>query len=95
MRSIISSRRSASPAPYLYEDLLQAGGDERAGEAQDDAALGVAEHHVVDGGGAGGVTRGVGHVGHRVHQRDDVVGGDIDVLDGGDEEFLFSRHGNL
>ena len=39
-------------ADEVDEDLLEAGGDERAGEAEDDAAVGVAEHHVVDVGGA-------------------------------------------
>ena len=68
-------------ADEVDEDLLQAGGDERAGEAEDDAAVGVAEHHVVDGGGAGSVARGVGHVGHGVDQGDDVVLLDVDVLD--------------
>ena len=73
--------------------FLQAGGDERAGEAEDDAAIGVAEHHVVDVGGAVGVARGVGHVLHGVDERDDVVLLDVEVLDGAVEEFFFCRHG--
>ena len=80
-------------ADEVDEDLLEAGGDEGAGEAEDDAAVGVAEHHVVDVGGAGGITRGVGHVGHRVDDRDDVVLLDVEVLDGRFEEFFFRRHG--
>ena len=80
-------------ADEVDEDLLQAGGDEGAGEAEDDAAVGVAEHHVVDVGGAGGVTRGVGHVVHGVDQGDDVVLLDVEVLDGALEEFFFRRHG--
>ena len=81
-------------ADEVDEDLLQAGGDEGAGEAEDDAAVGVAEHHVVDVGGAGGVTRGVGHVGHGVDEGDDVVLLDVEVLDGAGEEFFFGRHGS-
>ena len=79
-------------ADEVDEDLLEAGGDERAGEAEDDAAVGVAEHHVVDVGGAVGVTRGVGHVGHGVDQGHDVVLLDVEVLDGALEEFFFCRH---
>ena len=79
-------------ADEVDEELLQAGGDERAGEAEDDAAVSVAEHHVVDGGGAGGVTRGVGHVAHGVDQGDDVVAGDVEVLDGAGEELFFCGH---
>jgi hypothetical protein len=76
------------------EDLLQAGGDERAGQAQDDAAVGVAQHHVVDAGRAVGVTRRVGQVRHRLHQGDNVVLRDIDMLNGAREKFFFRRHGN-
>ena len=60
-------------AEEVDEDLLEAGGDEGAGEAEDDSAVGVAEHHFVDAGGAGGVAGGVGHVGHGVDEGDDVV----------------------
>ena len=42
----------------------------------------VAEHAVVDVGGAGEVARAVGHVLHGVDQRHDVVLLDVDVLDG-------------
>ena len=35
-------------AEEVDEELLEASGDEGAGEAEDDAAVGVAEHHVVD-----------------------------------------------
>ncbi len=79
-------------AHEVDDDLLQAGGDERAGEAEDDAAVGVAEHHLVDGGGAGGVARAEGHRLHGVDQRDNVVLLDVDVLDGLGEEFFFRRH---
>ena len=79
-------------ADEVDEDLLQAGGDEGAGEAEDDAAIGVAEHHVVDIGGAGGVTRGVGHVRHCVDDRNDIVLLDVEVLNGRFEKFFFRRH---
>ncbi len=79
-------------ADEVDDDLLQPGRDERTGEAENDAALGIAQHHVVDGGGAGKVTRAIGHLGHGVDKRHDVVLGDIDVLDGVLEKFLFCGH---
>ena len=79
-------------ADEVDEDLLEAGGDERAGEAEDDAAVGVAEHHVVDIGGAVGVTRGVGHIAHGIDDWDYVVLLDVEVLDWALEEFFFCRH---
>ena len=42
-------------ADRVGEDLLEAGADERAGEAEDDAAVLVGEHPVVDVGGPGQV----------------------------------------
>jgi hypothetical protein len=81
-------------ADEVDQDLLETCGDERAGEAEDDAAVGVVEHHVVDGGCAVGVTRGVGHVLHGIDQRNDVVLLDIEVLDGVGEEFFFRWHGS-
>ena len=82
-------------ADEIDDDLLQAGGDERAGEAEDDAAFGVGEHHVVDGGGSVQVARRVGHMSHRVYIGHDVVLGDVDVLDGGFKEFGFGFHGTF
>lgn len=79
-------------ADQVNEDLLEAGGDERAGEAEDDAAVLVLEHHLVDLGGAVQVTRRVGHVCHGVDQRNDVVLLDVDVLDRGSENLFFRRH---
>src|SRR6185437_5716112 len=79
-------------AYQVDDDLLQAGRDERAGEAEDDAALGVAEHHVIDVGRTRKIARAVGHRSHRVHQRHNVVLGDIDVLNLLVEEFLFGSH---
>ena len=69
-------------ADEVDEDFLQAGGDEGAGEAEDDAAVGVAEHHVVDVGGAAGVARRSRPCGHGIDEGDDVVLRDVDVLDG-------------
>ena len=82
-------------AEEVDEDLLEAGGDEGAGQAEDDSAVGVAEHHFVDAGGAGCVAGGVGHVGHGVDDRDDVVLFHVEVLDGAGEEFFFGGHGNI
>ena len=42
-------------ADHVDENLLQARADQRAGQAEDDAALAVAEHAVVDLGRAGQV----------------------------------------
>jgi hypothetical protein len=74
------------------DDLLQAGGDQRSGETEDDAAVGIAKHHLVNRGGAGGIARTEGHRLHGIDQSDYVVLLDIDVLDGLGEEFLFRRH---
>ena len=60
-------------ADQVGEDLLEAGADQRAGQAEDDAAVLVAEHAVVDVGGAGQVAGGEGHVPHGVDQRHDVM----------------------
>jgi len=68
-------------ADEVDDDLLQACGDERSGEAEDDAALGVTQHHLVDGGGTGEVARRVGHGVHGIDQCDNVVLLDVDVLD--------------
>src|SRR5437667_9528409 len=70
-------------AEHVHEDFFQAGGDEGAGEAEDDAAIFVLEHAVVDVGRAGEVAGGEGHVVHGFDQGNDVVFGDVDVLDGG------------
>jgi len=64
------------------KNLLKAGGDERSGEAEDDAAVGVVEHHLVDVGGAGSVTRTVRHGSHGVDECDNIVLLDVEVLDG-------------
>ena len=80
-------------ADHVDEDLLEAGGDHGASDAEDDATFGVAEHHVVDGGCAVGVAGAIGHVLHGVDQRDYVVLLDIDVLDRTVEEFFFIDHG--
>ncbi len=81
-------------ADHVDEDLLEAGGDHGACDAEDDAAFGIAEHHVVDGGSAVGVAGAIGHVLHGVDQGDYVVLLDVDVLDGAVEEFFFIDHGS-
>ena len=79
-------------AHQVDDDLLQAGRDQRAGEAKNHAAVGVAQHHVVDVGRTRQIARAVGHRSHRVHQRHNVVLGDVDVLNRLVEEFFFSSH---
>ena len=68
-------------ADQVGEDLLQSGADERAGQAENDAAFLVAQHAVIDIGGAGQVAAGKSHPLHRVHHRNDVVVGNADMLD--------------
>ena len=65
----------------LEQHLLQAGADERAGETQDDAALGVEEHALVDLRGACGVPGLERHLLHGVDQRNGVEGVEAEVLD--------------
>ena len=72
--------------------FFKPGADQRAGQAEDDAALVVAEHAVVDLGRAGQVAGRKGHVAHGLDQRHHVVPRDVDVLDFLDEQFLFGRH---
>ena len=79
-------------ANQIDEDLFQAGADQRSGEAQDDAAILVAQHAFVDRGGAGEITRAVGHVLHGIDQRHHIVLLDIDVLDGLLEQFFLGSH---
>ena len=69
-------------ADHVDEHLLQAGADQRAGQAENDAALVVAQHAVVDVGRPGQIAGRIGHVPHRLDQRHHVVPGDVDVLDG-------------
>src|SRR6185437_998095 len=82
-------------AHEVDDDLLQARRDERAGEAKDDAAVGIAQHHVINVGRTREIARAVGHRSHRVHQRHNVVLGDVDVLNLVFEEFLFGSHNQL
>ena len=76
----------------IDEDLLKAGGNEGAGEAEDDATVVVAEHPLVNGGGSGKVTGTVGHGLHGVDEGDDIVLLNIDVADGRGEKIVFRRH---
>src|SRR5579862_5301420 len=75
-------------ANEIDKDLLQTSADERAGEAEDDAALLVAEHALINRSCPVEVTGAEGHVLHGVYQRDDVVLLDVDVLDWVNEKFL-------
>ncbi len=80
-------------AHQVDDNLLQACRDQRSGEAEDDAAIGIAEHHLVDRGGASGIARAEGHRLHGIDEFHNVVLLDVDVLDGLGEEFFFRRHG--
>ncbi len=79
-------------ADEVDENLLQAGADQRAGKAENDAAFLIAKHALVDGSCPVEVTGAEGHVLHGVDESNDVVLLDIDVLNGVLEEFLFRRH---
>ena len=79
-------------ANHVHEHLLQPGADERAGQAKDDATFSIAEHAVVDIGGAVKVAGGEGHLLHRIDQRDDAaVFGDVEMLDRAAEKLLLAR----
>jgi hypothetical protein len=75
-------------ADHVDEHLLEAGADQRAGEADDHAAVGVAEHPVVDVGRPGQVAGRKGERLHRLDQRHHVVLLDVDVLDRLLQKFL-------
>ena len=79
-------------ADQVDENLLQSGADQRSGEAEDHAALLVAQHALVDGSGPGKITGAVGHGLHGIDQRNDIVLLDVDVLDGGGQKLFFRRH---
>src|SRR5690606_6521419 len=66
---------------HLHDHLLQAGADQRAGQAEHDAAVLVAQHHLVDRRGARRVARLERHVRPGVHQRPGIEGIERDVLD--------------
>ena len=82
-------------ANEVDEDLLQAGGDKGAREAEDHAAVLIAQHALVDGSRPGEVTGAVGHRLHGVDEGHDVVLLDIDVANGRIQEVVFRRHSNL
>jgi hypothetical protein len=83
-------------AQHVHEDFFQPGADERSGQAEDDAALAIAQHAVVNIRGAVQVARGEGHLLHRIDQRDDAaVLGDVEMLDRAVEEFLLARSSGL
>ena len=79
-------------ADEIDDHILQAGRDERASQAQDYAALRVAQHHVVDRGRTRQITRRIRHVPHGIDQRHNVVILDLYVLDGLVKKFLFCWH---
>ena len=69
-------------ADHFDENALQPGADQRTRQAQNHAALLVAQHAVVNLRRPGQIAGRIGHVPHRVDQADHVVPGDVDVLDG-------------
>ena len=78
-------------ADQVDEHLLQAGRDQRAGEAEDHAALAVGEHPVVDFGGPGQVAGRKRHPAHLPDQRSDVFSLDVDMLDPTGQQLCLGR----
>ena len=68
-------------AHQLGIEVHAAAGRSRAGDHQDDGAVLVGQHVVVDLGGAAEVAAGEAHIGHRVDDRARVERLDVDVLD--------------
>ena len=58
-----------------------AAGAGRTGNHEEDGAIGVSQHLVVDAGGTGEITRGEAHVGHAVDDRARVEASDVDMFD--------------
>jgi hypothetical protein len=73
-------------------NLLQAGAHQRPRQAEDHAALLIAQHALINKRSPGKVTGGVGHVLHRIYQRDHIVLLDVDMLDRVLEKFFLGRH---
>ena len=70
------------PVPHhVGEDFLQPGAVERSGQTENDAAILVAEHPVVNLRGPVEIACAVSHVLHRIDHGDRIVLGDIDMLD--------------
>ena len=78
-------------ADKIDNHIFQAGGKNGTGQAENDRAIFLAEHRVVNLCGPAEIARGEGHLAHRFDQWDDVVLFDIDVLDNFDEEIGFFR----
>ncbi len=58
----------------------------RAGDDQEDRAIGIGQHLVVDAGGAGEITRSEAHLGHALDDRAGIKAGDVDMLDNGRQQ---------
>ena len=65
----------------IDNDLFQAGGKDRAGQAKNDRAIFVAQHHVIDLRGPAEIARRECHLAHRLDEWDDIVFFDVDLLD--------------
>ena len=74
--------------------LLEAGGDERARQREDDGALLVLEHHRINVGRVRERAAAVGHLAVGVDDGAGVERRDIDVLDGVGEQFLLRPLGH-
>ena len=83
-------------ANQIGEDALQSRADKRTRQAQDHAAVAIAQHHVVNRRRAMQVARAVRHLPHRLDDRHDAVARDIDVFDRPFEKFrlISLSHGN-
>ena len=75
----------------IDDNVLEARGEKRAGQAKNDRAIFIAQHRVVNLRGASEIARGKRHLAHRFDERDDVVFLDVDVLDNFNKQIGFFR----
>ena len=74
------------------ENLLQPCTDQRTGKAQDDPALFIAQHALINRSCPGKVTGAVRHVLHRIHKRDHIMLLDINMLNRLLQKVFFRSH---
>ena len=68
-------------AQQIGIEIHAAAGAGRTGDHQEDGAIGIGQHLVVDGGGAGQIAAGEAHLGHAVDDRAGVKALDVDMFD--------------
>ena len=68
-------------ANHVGEDALQSRADKRSRQAQDHAAVAIAQHAIVNRRRAMQVAGAVRHLSHRLDDRHDAVARDIDMFD--------------